>query len=101
MKLKDFLFYDFNDLKPIIEKLQFLFECSKSRIFINSLFVCDNHSDCLFGEDEENCVIHFYEKFSCRTSNKLINIKHVCNHYKDCPDGSDEDFCSKSSYKYF
>lgn len=84
-------------MKLKIEKMEFLFECSKSKYLINSIFVCDNYSDCLFGEDENNCKIQFHENFLCKTSNESINFKQVCNHVKDCHDNSDEDFCRKSS----
>lgn len=75
------------------KRMKNVFECSKTGSFISNLFVCDNHFDCSFGEDEENCNIQLDELFFCRESKKFINFKFICNHIKDCENGTDEQFC--------
>lgn len=73
-----------------------LFFCYKSKSFINIVHVCDGGYDCLFWEDEENCVIENHEKFYCNPiENFSVNYKFVCNHIIDCPNKQDEEYCGR------
>lgn len=76
-----------------IEK-QNLFYCKQSKAFVNIMFVCDKHVDCILSEDEKNCSYKFDEFFQCNKSKILISYKLVCNHINDCEDNSDEMQCS-------
>lgn len=73
------------------------FECKKTRDFINWIYVCDNSTDCLNGEDEENCFFSEKDYFECKNSGELILYQFVCNHIFDCIDKSDETDCRKKN----
>ena len=57
--------------------------------------VCDGHSDCIHGEDEERCDEHVCEGL-LRCSGTLICIHpvHICDRVSHCPNDDDEKGCN-------
>ncbi|XP_061884070.1 low-density lipoprotein receptor-related protein 8-like [Entelurus aequoreus] len=57
--------------------------------------LCDGHSDCEDGSDEQHCGQPWCKKdeFSCRGSRRCIPSRWACNGVDDCGDGSDEGSC--------
>ncbi|XP_076583327.1 low-density lipoprotein receptor-related protein 8-like [Chaetodon auriga] len=73
------------------EQLQF--RCSDGSC-IPSLSVCDGHTDCEDGADEQRCGHLWCKKgeFACR-SRRCISRHFLCDGVDNCGDGSDEAAC--------
>ncbi|MDB4989134.1 MAG: low-density lipoprotein receptor-related protein 2-like [Myxococcaceae bacterium] len=56
---------------------------------IAHIYLCDGESDCVGGEDEQNC-----KTFTCKNGEKLQLSDVECDGYEDCSDGSDELGCA-------
>lgn len=67
--------------------------CFKEKNCISLVQVCNGIKDCLFGEDEENCMNVVY--FECKDEKLNIPYQFVCDFIYDCQDKSDETFCGK------
>ncbi|XP_077441221.1 low-density lipoprotein receptor-like isoform X1 [Vanacampus margaritifer] len=73
---------------------QLEFRC-KDGSCIPSEKLCDRHSDCDDGSDEQHCG-HLRckkDEFSCLSSKRCLPSSLSCNGVDDCGDGSDEDSC--------
>lgn len=69
------------------------FLCENSQICINVLYVCDNRSDCPYGEDEKNCTQNEIQLFYCKNSSIAVKFFEVCDSVRNCPDNLDEKYC--------
>ncbi|XP_061539725.1 low-density lipoprotein receptor-related protein 8-like isoform X3 [Phycodurus eques] len=73
---------------------QLEFRCNDGSC-ITSEKLCDRHSDCNDGSDEQHCgrLKCKKDEFSCLSSRRCLPARLSCNGVKDCGDGSDEDSC--------
>ncbi|KAK5648323.1 hypothetical protein RI129_003215 [Pyrocoelia pectoralis] len=72
------------------------FYCPQSNICIPREKRCNNHKDCIFGEDERNCTYHktcALDEYQCKNED-CIKKDLVCNSVNDCADKSDELNCT-------
>ncbi|EFX63911.1 hypothetical protein DAPPUDRAFT_334828 [Daphnia pulex] len=72
---------------------------------LNRNQICDGHTDCASGVDEENCDGNCIAGFKC--GRQCISKEKVCDGNYDCVDGSDEHYdceyaksCSELKYTY-
>ncbi|XP_023282321.1 low-density lipoprotein receptor-related protein 8-like [Seriola lalandi dorsalis] len=80
---------------------QLEFRCSDGSC-ISGLKLCDSHTDCKDGSDEQHCSHARCKKdeFACR-SRRCISKRFLCNGVDDCGDGSDEDSCQNCPPPFF
>ena len=69
-----------------------LFHC-RNGPHILDVHVCDNQTDCPYGDDEWNCACN--ETYFRCDDYVCIPLSKVCDFRRDCFDGSDESFCIK------
>ena len=56
--------------------------------------VCDGHSDCIHGEDEERCDDYICKGIlRCSGSSLCVHPSDVCDGIKQCPNADDEKLC--------
>ena len=56
--------------------------------------VCDGHSDCIHGEDEERCGEYICKGFlRCSDSRVCVHPNEVCDGVTQCPNADDEMLC--------
>ena len=60
--------------------------------------VCDGHSNCIHGEDEERCDEYVCKGLlRCSGSKICVHPEQICNKVRDCINGDDEMFCDMKS----